>query len=204
MPRTASSSRDAILAAIDATIKGGELSELTATGLARKAGVSRRTIFNHFASLDEAVVEHCAQVFSALGNAILERDTNPETATVADLFHNTANALVEADLPEQIAYFDQVINSFSSRQEKTNQLFGQVFGQLSYAFQTGLQQKYPNISVLDIRLTVGSLFLAVSLCAREWVPKYSPVPGHLSRKAREDWQENLQHAFARLESGLGR
>ena len=104
MPRTASSSRDAILAAIDATIEGGELSELTATGLARKAGVSRRTIFNHFASLDEAVVEHCAQVFSALGNAILERDTNPETATVADLFHNTANALVEADLPEQIAY----------------------------------------------------------------------------------------------------
>ena len=204
MPRTASSSRDAILAAIDATIEGGELSELTATGLAHKAGVSRRTIFNHFASLDEAVVEHCAQVFSALGNAILERDTNPETATVADLFHNTANALVEADLPEQIAYFDQVINSFSSRQEKTNQLFGQVFGQLSYAFQTGLQQKYPNISVLDIRLTVGSLFLAVSLCAREWVPKYSPVPGHLSRKAREDWQENLQHAFARLESGLGR
>ena len=134
----------------------------------------------------------------------MERDTNPETATVADLFHNTANALVEADLPEQIAYFDQVINSFSSRQEKTNQLFGQVFGQLSYAFQTGLQQKYPNISVLDIRLTVGSLFLAVSLCAREWIPKYSPVPGHLSRKAREDWQENLQHAFARLESGLGR
>ena len=200
----APSSKEAILAALETIIEGGNLGALTATGLAREAGVSRRTIFNHFESLDEAVVEYCAQKILTLGNIILDHGEPSPTANAGDLFQNTATALLEADLADLIANFDQVIKGFSQRQTKTRQLSEQVFGQLSIDFRKRLTSKYPNVSVFDMRLTVGALFFAVSVCTRQWVEKYSPIPGKVSPEARRQWQETLQIAFARLSAGLAR
>ena len=65
--------RIAIVEAAESLILEGGYGALNAEALAERAGVSRRTIFNHFASVDDVLVTRLNQYF----NRILKRATSP-------------------------------------------------------------------------------------------------------------------------------
>ena len=83
--------RIAIVEAAESLILEGGYGALNAEALAERAGVSRRTIFNHFASVDDVLVTRMNQYFNRIfeecdfsisgENASMEAKCSPSPAT---------------------------------------------------------------------------------------------------------------------------
>ena len=101
--------RIAIVEAAESLILEGGYGALNAEALAERAGVSRRTIFNHFASVDDVLVTRLNQYF----NRIFEESDftvsgqNPSMET--EMLSIARNVFMSNTLEEYIAPFAQLL-----------------------------------------------------------------------------------------------
>ena len=103
--------RQAILDAADSLIRERGKPHFSVDELAERANVSRRTVFNHFASLDDVIMMTCTQLLSAVvdefraaTNAMPQGDGSIEA-----LFDRITTALSAIDLPTVVAYLCGVL-----------------------------------------------------------------------------------------------
>ena len=87
--------RIAIMDAAEKLVLAGGLKALTADALAKESGVSRRTIFNHFSSVEAAVVDEPVLTVSSLGptSASPEERIPSGICSTACVQHSPPNAL---------------------------------------------------------------------------------------------------------------
>ena len=69
---------------------------VSVNGLAERAGVSRRTIFNHFPSAQDAAFEYLSELVTELIDTVLDdlpEPTEPETASLGEVYRQLIGAL---------------------------------------------------------------------------------------------------------------
>jgi AcrR family transcriptional regulator len=193
--------RQAILDAADALIAERGAPRFSVDELADRADVSRRTIFNHFASLDEVVMTLCT---AALTDAIDEFQTATaavETPAVpgtrASLFDAVTLALRSIDLPAVVAYLWRVLDG-DAEANGSPHVMQDVFSRATEQLAADAARRSIDVDELDVELMVSSVMNGIAVIAVHWVRR---TDGALDDASREVWGELFDRLIATVRTG---
>ncbi|HEV7951396.1 MAG TPA: TetR/AcrR family transcriptional regulator, partial [Glaciihabitans sp.] len=160
--------RAAILQAANELIRAKGSPAFSADELAQQADVSRRTIFNHFASLDEVVTVASAQVLAEAVEEIRAAATRtvPGDGSTASTFANMADVFAALDLTPTIAYLAGVLGGHESAW-RTSHLIEDVFGRVTEILTVAATAGHEDDS-LGPQILVSSLMGGVTVVAQRW------------------------------------
>jgi len=101
--------RIAIVEAAESLILEGGYGALNAEALAERAGVSRRTIFNHFASVDDVLVTRMNQYFNRIFEECDFSISGENASMEAEMLSIARNVFMSNTLEEYIAPFAHLL-----------------------------------------------------------------------------------------------
>ncbi|GGN49803.1 AcrR family transcriptional regulator [Actinoplanes campanulatus] len=185
--------RRAILDAADSLI--GEGVRFSVDQLAERADVSRRTIFNHFSSIDDVVTTVCTEM---LGVAIGRFRSTVTSGERASMFDDVAEALRDTDVPGVIAYLWRALGGFAPGDPRANQIFLATFMRASEEMARELAHRYPDVDPVDAAILVSSLMNGTVVIATHWIGVTSAATDD---ESRDLWCDLLERLIATVRTG---
>ena len=166
------------------------------------AGVSRRTVFNHFTSLDEIVKTVCQQVIDEVISSTGALDgTACELAgscqQIGEVFDAIAGILLRADFRPGIAYMSKALLTKAGHDVAlTAEVFSNATGRLrELASCLG-----PELDPLDIDFMIGSLMTGLAIIAQRWLEE---AKGSLGQHSKEIWDDYMEAMTTTIRRGYG-
>ncbi|WP_158609656.1 TetR/AcrR family transcriptional regulator [Cellulomonas triticagri] len=193
-------SRQAILAAADALLRERGDAQFSVDELAARADVARRTVFNHFDSLDDVVLSTCT---ARLNEVIHEVQTVASTTPVGDgsrsaMFDELALTLRGADLPEAITYLAGALGPLAEGNDPRAVVLAQeAFSRVADHLSGELVRRYPVADALDVQLLVSSLVHGVAVIALHWCTTTDPA----APDARAAWDSLVDRLIDSVRAG---
>ncbi len=150
--------RIAIVEAAESLVLEGGYGALNAEALAERAGVSRRTIFNHFASVDDVLVTRLNQYF----NRIFEESDftvsgqNPSMET--EMLSIARNIFMSNALEEYIAPFAQLLYALEMDSPAKFEEYSHVILERTYdIFLEKYLEAYPDLPYLRVAVFASNI-----------------------------------------------
>ncbi len=197
--RTRRSIVDAAAALMDAT-RG---LDFTVDELADRADVSRRTVFNHFRSVDDVVaavlVDALHDVVDALGTAEPPPGEDLEAAMVADV----ARALRATDLVPALSSLTRGLGLDWGECEAADgrtlpahgvALLVRSLSETGEDLAGALHRRHPGADRFDVDLTVGAMMSNLVVLHRYW---FLETAGGADARSRAVWSALLERMLAR-------
>ena len=179
----------------------------TVEGVARVAGVSRRTVFNHFSGVDQLLVAVCEQILTEVTVDLLE-SLEHRTAALpeGDAGSRAAlEALCEStrsvDLPDAIATVHRVLGGPDPADERADAISRTALEHVVGNLRDRLVSRAPAVDPLDLDLTLTLLTGGLAAIARRWVEQHPDLTTDLSPESRADWDHLLDRLLLRLRAG---
>jgi len=165
--------RGAILAAARTLIDERSGPRFTVDELADRADVARRTIFNHFSSLDEVVLTVCADELNVVVDEFLATVAGVEVGdgSRAAVFDELAQAIYAADLPRAIRRVSNLIDMEDTADARAGFLAGTAFTRVGGRLSEEISRRYHGADPLDVELLVGSLMSGLAVIATRWLAR---------------------------------
>lgn len=195
--------RRAIVDAAKALMTEISDTNFTVDQLAERADVSRRTVFNHFSSTDEIVLE-------AFG-AMIERIVDSIDANLASqlagqsgatpVFDQLTEAIRATDLVTPIVeitrIFDGVSASFAARKAV---LFERAMQDMGAQISETALRHHPSADPFQVEVMCGALVSGALVVHRHWT---EATGGLDTPESRRVWDELLDRLIAVARSGFG-
>ncbi len=182
---------------------GGFTIDLVAT----RAGVSRRTVFNHFTGLDQLMVAVCEQILTEVTADLLagvDRATSDLPDGAAGR-HAALDAVCEAtrrvDLPTAIVTIAQVVGGTDVPDERADGIARTAFELVVGRLRERLLQHVPGLDALDLELTLTLLTNGLAAIAQHWIREHPDLVPDVPPSARADWDRLLDRLLLRLRVG---
>lgn len=185
--------RQAILGAAEALI--GEGARFSVDQLADRADVSRRTIFNHFASVDDVVTTVCTEMLGPVIRGFRDTFTAGGRPSMAD---DIAEALRATDIPGLINLIWHALGGFTADDPRPNQIFLATFSRTSDEMARELTARYPDVDPFDAAILVSSLMNGVVVVARHWI---EATDAATDDESRELWRHLLDRMISNVRTG---
>lgn len=184
--------RQAIIAAAAALMDERGSLRFTVDELAEAAGVSRRTIFNHFGSLDDVVGQVCADLLDDFGNDLeaavaAAPGTTPAGAVAAAL--RTVDLVVPMVRLHRAIGLDEHLGTQLTPHQET--LLLRTFAGIGLRIDTVLRQRHPEADPVDISLLLGTTMGGVIALHRHWLVQTGSRDDAESRALWDDLQHRL-------------
>lgn len=180
----------------------------TVEQVAERAGVSRRTVFNYVASLDQLLVEVCEQILDEATTALLAEvfrlwvEVDPATVAAAPaLLDVVAEATRGVDLPSAIASIDRVLGSPDLDDERLHGISRTAFDHAGGRLREQLVRRAPDLDPVDLEIGLALLFAGIAVVAEIWLDRHRDPTSEVSAAARADWVQLLDRVLARLRTG---
>ena len=162
--------RQAILDAAVTLIDEGEGARFSADELARRAGVSRRTVFNHFPSLDEVLLAVCVQTLTGVAEQLSPAEaTAGAGASRAAMFAAVAGALRTPDLSSRILQVDRALRGSGADERRSQAFAQQALAVVAAELTRRLSAQHPQVDALDVALLASLLTHGIGVVAEHWV-----------------------------------
>lgn len=199
-------SRQAIVDAAAALLEEQCGLRFTVDQLAERADVSRRTIFNHFATLDDVVTAVCSDLLGGLvdtfvGNALA---VPAEDDAPAAMFDEVATALRTTELVGPMAYLTRALGGPEQRVDIESPwaatLLLRSFNEVSRRFADAMAVRHPSADALDVHLLVNSLMSGLIVLYYHWRAATDAADDEASR---EVWDAYLERMLAAVGTGYG-
>jgi TetR/AcrR family transcriptional regulator of autoinduction and epiphytic fitness len=197
--------RDAILEAARQLVDERGGAKFSVDELAARADVARRTIFNHFASLDEVLLSLCDEVLEVIIDDFMATVVALPVGdgSRASMFDEIAHSIRTTDLPGAIAQILAILGEpglddsrehESREQTLSDRAFARAAGQLIHE----VQRRHPDVDGFDVELLVGSLMNGVLVVSRHWI-----LAGgvRLDDEGRARWDSLLNRLIESVRSG---
>lgn len=192
--------RGAILAAARQLIdeRGGPT--FSVDELAERADVARRTIFNHFASMDEVLLAVCTDALTVIVDDFLESvaQTAVGDGSRSSMFDELAAALHRSDLPSAIATVLRILGGEDTPTARAGDLTATAFSRVGDRMLLEVARRYPAADPLDVELLVGSLMSGIATIAVHWLRR---TGAHVDDASRAVWEQLLARLVHSLRSG---
>jgi len=156
----------------------------SADELAERAGVSRRTVFNHFLSLDEIVTLVCADVLAAAVEDLQVALNSESTTEIANISHMMAHILNTVDLTPTISYLYRVL-SHSGPSQRTEQVLRDVFARVTDMLTSEAVKRSATADPVEIEIRINSLLGGTGVIAGHWGRE---TGGEVTQETRELWR----------------
>ncbi len=175
--------------------------------VATLAGVSRRTVFNHFTGLDQLMVAVCEQVLAEVTQELLDGvdrgtsdlPTGPAGSRAAlDAVCESARGV---DLPAAIVAITRVVGGTDVPDERADGISRTAFELVAGRLRERLQDRAPDLDLLDLELTLILLTNGLSAIARHWIEAHPDLDPAVPPDARADWDRLLDRLLLRLRVG---
>jgi TetR/AcrR family transcriptional regulator of autoinduction and epiphytic fitness len=193
--------RAAIVAAARRLIEERGSQQVTVEEIAGEAEVSRRTVFNHFASLDDIRLVVCEQMVEHVLRGLLlplgPGLAGEQSAEVT--FEAFATAVRGADLPELIVIARDVFGDGDHNRARARSLAQSVYDRVGERMLAELSRHRGSEPPLDIRLLVTSLMHGVEVIARQWVEE---TDASLAPHSRERWARLCEQLLRQVGHGF--
>ena len=191
--------RRAILDAAVALIQSGDGVRFTADELAVRAGVSRRTVFNHFSSLDDVLLAVCTETLDVVAAQV---QVVPDSGSAVDgsraaMFTALAHALRAADLSGPILQVWRALGGPQVDEQRTGAFAQQALALVAEGLTAQLAGHYPDADPLEVALLASLLTHGLGVIAGQWVN--AAVPGRPPDAA--DWDPLLERLLDTVGSG---
>ncbi|MEU2198750.1 TetR/AcrR family transcriptional regulator [Isoptericola sp. NPDC019482] len=170
--------------------------------LAARAGVSRRTVFNHFPSLDDVVAAVGAEVFGAVRGALLAVEPPPVVAAGPDprpaLVADLVGALRRADLVGPMASLTRGLGLQGTSHDAATVPAPQAMLLLKSLSEVGdeltadLARRHPDADPLDVGLAVAQVMSSLVVLHRTW---FARTGATTDDEARALWAALLDHLY---------
>lgn len=185
--------RRAILDAADTLINEGV--RFSVDQLADRADVSRRTIFNHFVSVDDVVTTVCTEMLDPVIRAF--RDSFAAGGRPS-MFDDIAEALRATDVPGIIGFLWHALGGFTPDDPRPNQIFLATFSRISDEMARELCARYPEVDPLDAAVLVSSLMNGIVVVAKHWI---AATDAATDDRSRELWRSLLDRMIHNVRTG---
>ncbi|WP_159440571.1 TetR/AcrR family transcriptional regulator [Tersicoccus phoenicis] len=168
--------------------------------LAARADVSRRTVFNHFPSLDDLFLTVCEDALAVVVDDFLARIARTPLGDGgrSAMFDEIAAAMHDADLPAAIATILRILGGPSPADERKAPLTDAAFSRVTERLLAEVLRRHPAADVLEAELLVESLMGGIVVISRHWVER---TGGRLDAAARATWQDLLARLIANVRNG---
>lgn len=174
---------------------------VTVNDLAKRAGVSRRTIFNHFSSAEDAVYEYLSELISELLGTVLDNVPRPRAgheAQLGEVYRDLIAATQASDLlgalHPLLAHVPAVADNPSTA------LWGEkVTAAATDRVEAVLRERLPRRDRFELRVVASTLINTIALCVAEWTAR---TDGHLNHDTQGVWDHLFETALHVLGQGL--
>lgn len=192
--------RAAILAAARELVDERNGAKFSVDELADRADVARRTVFNHFASIDEVLLELAAAALDVIIDdfVIAITATPVRDASRASMFDDLEETLRSVDLPAVITSLATILGDPEGDDARGRALTDVAFSRLSERLIPEVVRRYPQADPLDAELLVSSLFSGVIVIATRWI---TASYGRLDAASRTEWRALLNRLTDNVRSG---
>ncbi|MBB2946680.1 AcrR family transcriptional regulator [Actinoplanes lutulentus] len=190
--------RRAILDAAKDLVSEGQ--RFSVDQLAERADVSRRTIFNHFTSIDDVVTTVCSETLGV----VIEHFRQVVTAgsegpgTRADAFATLTEALRATDIPGLITFLWRALGGFDKGDPRPRQIFQATFSRTSADLARELSVRNAGLDPLEAELLVSALMHGTEVIAEHWLAATSAAT---DEAARTLWRELLERMIESVRTG---
>jgi TetR/AcrR family transcriptional regulator, regulator of autoinduction and epiphytic fitness len=191
--------RRAILDAAMALISVAGTARFSVDQLAERADLSRRSIFNHFASIDDVVTTVCTEVLGVVTDNFRELvATSPVGAGRASAFETVVAALRATDVPGTIAFLWRALGGLDTRDPRPRQIFQATFSRTSADLARALVERNAGLDALEAELLVSSLMHGTEVIAQHWI---AATGADTDEAARALWHELLDRLVENIRTG---
>lgn len=189
--------REAILDAADALIRERGKPRFSVDELAARADVARRTIFNHFSSLDDVIMTTCTRVLSSAVDEFRAAAAEVPAArgSRVALFDEIVSVVRSMDLPTLVAYLWGVLGDDDDDRSQT--AFEGVFMRTTQQLALELAAR-SELDEFDVAVLVGSLMNGVAIVARHWMLRTGAA---LDPASRREWDDLLDRLITDVRHG---
>ncbi|GAA5114288.1 hypothetical protein GCM10023339_19680 [Alloalcanivorax gelatiniphagus] len=179
----------------------------TVEGVAKLAGVSRRTVFNHFTGIDQLLVAVCEQILTEVtlelveglerGTAALPQGEARSRAALDALCESTRTV----DLPAAIASVHRVLGPPDPADERAEAIARTALEHVVGRLRERLVARAPGVDALDLELTLTLLTSGLAAIGQRWVEDHPDLTTDVGADARADWDRLLDRLLHRLRVG---
>ncbi|MBT2503632.1 TetR/AcrR family transcriptional regulator [Curtobacterium sp. ISL-83] len=168
--------------------------------LAARADVARRTVFNHFASLDEVLLAVCDEELSVIIDRFLAdmARTPVGDGSRSSMFDELESAARGADLAPAIAGMYRILGAPGKDDPKAAVLTQTAFGRVTERLRAEVARRHPAADALDAALLVESLMSGIVVIAEYWLDQHG---SSLDQAALDDWDALLSRLVHSVRSG---
>lgn len=202
--------RDAILASVRAMADSPGREGFTVDQVAEHAGVSRRTVFNHFATVEDLLVAVCEQILEeTTAQVLLELDRRLAGARpVADGGLPDAVALDalcaatrDADLPRAMTAIVRVLDVSAHEGERGEAISQAALDHVGGRLAARVTEHAPDLDPLVLQLTIALLMNGIGVIAHRWLDEHA---GRVTPASRRSWDDHLARLLDQLAHGYAR
>lgn len=195
--------REAILTAADALLRERGAGSFTVDELADRADVARRTIFNHFTSVDEIVTCVCSEVLGCVIDEFVSRTPCPPAAegSTTTIVDEVAGALRSTDLVDPMVFLTRTLCVYEPESPAVASLLLRVFGELSRRLTAAITDRHPHADPLEVELLVGAVTSGLVVIHRSWWERTGAADDDAARAV---WAELQDRLIAVTRAGYGR
>jgi AcrR family transcriptional regulator len=193
--------RQAIVDAARRLIDARQGPRFSVDELAAEADLSRRTVFNHFESLDDVILAACTEILDAVVASFREAATaSARDGGLGTVFEEIVNAVRSTDLPHLTAYLWNALGGVEAPATRQQRFMQVALSRVADDLTVEVLRRNPSVDSLDAELLVSSLLHGVAVIARRWVDEFG---GSTTRTARRSWDDLMDRLVSRLRTGYG-
>ncbi|WP_307844993.1 TetR/AcrR family transcriptional regulator [Actinotalea solisilvae] len=172
----------------------------TVDDLAARADVSRRTVFNHFASVDDIVTEVCAGILGGVVDGFVARasEASADGGSASSMFDEVAYALRTTDLVTPMAYLTRTLGVAQDPTPWRAALMLRSVHDVSARFAHAMAERHPEADPLAVELLVNSLMTGLMVLHGHW---YAATGGADDAASREVWSELVERLVSTVRAG---
>ncbi|WP_157412140.1 TetR/AcrR family transcriptional regulator [Agreia sp. Leaf283] len=187
--------REAILDAADSLILDRGQARFSVDELADRADIARRTVFNHFSSLDDVIMTSCTRTLNrAIDDFLAVASVTPSShGSRAALFAEVTTAIQHMDLPSLVAYFFGLLDGDDARTQNADSVFMRSTEGLTVELA-----RRSGVDEFEVAILVSTLMNGISVVARHWMIESG---GTLDAASRSVWDSLLDRFIGIVRDG---